>query len=79
MKSCLIQWNAVEFNDILWNAMDFMKPCEIQWISWNPADFSWNLVDFRWISDNADFIIDLLQILLWISLWISFVDFMDFI
>ena len=53
-KSCLFQQNAVEINNILWNAMDFMKSFEIYgfqqillvlvklcWILWNCAKFCW--------------------------------------
>ena len=63
--------------------LNFMKSCEILWIYENLADFSSNLVDFRWISDNANFIQIYYRFQCGLHygfhLWISFVDFMDFI
>ena len=36
----MISVKSVEFNEVLWNAVDFMKSCDILWISWNPVAFS---------------------------------------
>ena len=41
----LISVESVEFNEILWNAVVFMKSCDILWISWNPVAFSKILLD----------------------------------
>ena len=35
----LIWVKSVKFNEVLWNAVDFMKSCDILWISWNPVAF----------------------------------------
>ena len=36
----LISVKSVEFNEILWNPVDFMTSCGILWISWNLVVFS---------------------------------------
>ena len=40
-----ISVKSLEFNEVLWNAVDFMKSCDILWISWNPIAFSKILLD----------------------------------
>ena len=41
----LIWVKSVDFNEILWNAVDFMKSCDILGISWNPIAFNKVLLD----------------------------------
>ena len=41
----LISVKSVEFNEVLWNAVDFMKSCHILWVSGNSVGFSKILLD----------------------------------
>ena len=41
----LISVKYLEFNEVLWNAVDFMKSGDILWVSWNPVAFSKILFD----------------------------------
>ena len=41
----LLSVKSVQFNEVLSNAVDFMKSCHILWISWNPVAFSKILLD----------------------------------